>query len=130
VDDHVGPSQSSRPDVDHHSVLALLNPSTIEDVLQTYFKHIHPWIPLIHENGLRRRLLDPKHRSKLDILLRSMILVSGRFIQRHEAVSDISMAGLTTEQARSLVVSTSMDRLSVENLQALVICVFNDVRLS
>jgi hypothetical protein len=130
VDDHVGPSQSSLPDVDRRLVLSLLNPNTIEDVLQTYFKHIHPWIPLVHETSLRRRLLDPRHRSKLDVLVRAMILVSGRYIQRHDAVSDISLAGLTTEQARSLVVSTSMDCLSVENLQALVICVLNDVRFS
>ncbi|KAJ5167570.1 uncharacterized protein N7482_006351 [Penicillium canariense] len=127
VDDHVGPSQSALPDVDLRLVLAFLKQNTIEDVLQTYFKHIHPWIPLVHETSLRRRLLDPRHRSKLDVLLRAMILVSTRFIQRHETVSDISLAGLITEQARSLVVSTSMDCLSVENLQALVICVFNDI---
>ncbi|KAE8357521.1 fungal-specific transcription factor domain-containing protein [Aspergillus caelatus] len=127
VDAQVGHSRSSLPDVDRRLVLDLLNPNTIEDALQTYFKYIHPWIPLVHENSLRRRLFDPRHRSKLDVLVRAMILVSGRFIQRHEAISDISVAGLATEQARSLVVSTSMDCLSVENLQALVICVFNDI---
>ncbi|RAQ51393.1 hypothetical protein AFGD_012164 [Aspergillus flavus] len=127
VDDYAGPSRSSLLDVDRRLVLDLLNPDTIEDVLQTYFKCIHPWIPLIHENSLRRRLPDPKHRSKLDVLVRAMILVSARFIQRHEAVSDISLAGLTTKQARSVVVSTSMDCLCVENLQALVICVFDDI---
>ncbi|KAB8215549.1 fungal-specific transcription factor domain-containing protein [Aspergillus novoparasiticus] len=127
VEAYVGPSRSSLPDVERRLVLDWLKRNTIEDVLQTYFKYIHPWIPLVHENSLRRRLLDPRHRPKLDVLLRAMILVSGRFIQRHEAVSDISLAGLTTEQARSLVVSTSMDCLSVENLQALVMCVFNDI---
>ncbi|KAJ6076251.1 hypothetical protein N7499_008232 [Penicillium canescens] len=126
LDDRIGPSHSSPPDVDRRLVLDFLNPNTIEDVLQTYFKHIHPWIPLVHETSLRRRLLNTKHRSKLDVLVRAMILVSGRYVQRHEAVSDISLANLTTEQARSLIVSTSMDCLSVENLQALVICVLND----
>jgi hypothetical protein len=109
-------------------VFSFLNPNTIEDVLQTYFEHIHPWIPLVHETSLRRRLFDTKHRSKLDVLVRAMILVSGRYLQRQEAISDISLANLTTEQARSLVVSAAMDCLSVENLQALVICVLNDVR--
>jgi hypothetical protein len=129
VDNRIGPSQSSLPNIDRRLVFSFLNPNTIEDVLQTYFEHIHPWIPLVHETSLRRRLLDTKHRSKLDVLVRAMILVSARYIQRHEAVSEISLANLTTEQARSLIISTSMDCLSVENLQALVICVFNDVRL-
>ncbi|KAJ5414802.1 hypothetical protein N7509_001429 [Penicillium cosmopolitanum] len=127
VDNLIGPSQSSLPHVDRLSVFSFLNPNTIEDVLQTYFEHVHPWIPLIHETSLRRRLLDTKYRLKLDVLMRAMILVSGRYIQRHESVSDISLANLTTEQARSLIVSTAMDCLSVENLQALVICVLNDI---
>lgn len=128
VDNLIGPSQSSLPHVDRLSVFSFLNPNTIEDVLQTYFEHVHPWIPLVHETSLRRRFLDTKLRLKLDVLMRAMILVSGRYIQRHESVSDISLANLTTEQARSLIVSTAMDCLSVENLQALVICVLNDVR--
>lgn len=42
VDEHADFSQSALPDVDRRSVLALLNPNTIDVVLQTYFKHIHP----------------------------------------------------------------------------------------
>ncbi|KAJ5364918.1 uncharacterized protein N7496_010631 [Penicillium cataractarum] len=120
VDEHVDFSQSALLDIDRRLVLALLNPNTIDVVLQTYFKHIHPWIPLVHETSLRRRLRDPRHRSKLDVLLRAIILVSTRFIQQYEAVSDICLAGLSTNQARSLVVSDSMDCLKVENIQALI----------
>ncbi|KAK2794112.1 hypothetical protein FQN52_009194 [Onygenales sp. PD_12] len=104
-----------------------LRSDTLEDVLATYFDHIHPWIPIVHQARFRRRLLDRTQRSRLDVVLRVMVLVSSRFIENHESATDILAAGLTTAKARDQTISDSMNRLCVESLQALVICVFNDI---
>ena len=101
---------------------ALPAPRALAAILDAYFTCIHPWIPMLHQSRLRRRLADPRERSKLDIVLHAMTLVTSRFVQ-HEHVTVAGPARL-----RTWVVSTAMDRMSVESLQAMIMLAFSDVR--
>ncbi|KAL2127422.1 hypothetical protein VTI74DRAFT_10759 [Chaetomium olivicolor] len=96
--------------------------SALNAILDAYFTCIHPWIPMIHQSRFRRRLADPLERPKLDVVLHAIVLTASRF------VSDQQHIGVPTpDRRRSWVVSTAMDCMSVESLQAMIILAFNDI---
>lgn len=98
-----------------------------EAILRTYFTHIHPWIPMIHEGRLRRRLAEKPERHELRIILQAMELATVRFIDDEAMIQDLAASDRHQQQARDWVVCNATQQLSVENLQALVIISFNDV---
>ena len=99
-------------------------PHALHMILEAYFVCIHPWIPMIHEARFRHRLTDPRERPKLDVVLHAIVLAASRFVrdQQYAVVS-------RSDQLRSWVISTAMDCMSVESLQALIILSFTDVSL-
>jgi len=102
---------------------ALPPPHALDMILDAYFVCIHPWIPMIHQTRFRNRLADPRERPKLDVVLRAMVLAASRFVRdQHVAVP-------RPDRLRSWVVSTAMDCMSVESLQAMIILAFTDVSL-
>lgn len=104
-------------------------PELLEDIVDTYFERIHPWIPIIHETRFRRRMLDPDQRSSLVVILHAMVVAAIRFKYSDDTSSTNSQAEAEAKAktSRSIVVLTAMDDLSVENLQALIIIAFDDV---
>ncbi|KAH8683616.1 fungal-specific transcription factor domain-containing protein [Ilyonectria robusta] len=98
----------------------------LEEALKSYFNHVHPWIPIIHEGRFRRRLDDDEERGKLHLVLKSMILVASRYIEDEEISNSLLRSAEDSENYRDWVVSKAMKHLSVENLQALLIIAFND----
>jgi hypothetical protein len=99
-------------------------PRALAAILDAYFACIHPWIPMLHQSRLRRRLADPQERPKLDIVLHAMTLVASRF------VGDEHVTVASPARLRAWVVSTAMDCMSVESLQAMIMLAFSDVRNS
>jgi hypothetical protein len=97
-------------------------PRALNMILEAYFVCIHPWIPMIHQARFRSRLADPRERPKLDVVLRAIVLAASRFVSDQHAVVP------RPDRLRSWVVSTAMDCMSVESLQAMIILSFNDVR--
>lgn len=97
-------------------------PHALHMILEAYFVCIHPWIPMIHETRFRNRLSDQRERPKLDVVLHAMVLAASRFArdQQHAIVP-------RPDQLRSWVISTAMDCMSVESLQAMIILSFTDV---
>ncbi|KAH7002435.1 fungal-specific transcription factor domain-containing protein [Ilyonectria destructans] len=99
----------------------------LDEVLKSYFNHVHPWIPIIHEGRFRRRLDDDVERDKLHLVLQSMILVASRYIADEDISNSLLRSAEESENYRDWVVSKAMKHLSVENLQALLIIAFNDI---
>jgi hypothetical protein len=101
-------------------------------LLKAYFSHIHPWIPMIHEGRLRRRLsgtldLDQGHR--LHVILVAIRLTAARFIEDGELASAcVEESREKQSQVRDWVVLQAMKQPCVESLQALIILAFHDVR--
>lgn len=137
--------RSSSPDHHHHpakrrrvasppaqltlGVPSLPDGDALEAVLRAYFHNVHPWIPLLHEGRLRRRLLHAPDRRCLRVVLQAMVLAATRFVEDVEIAT--TWAPQHHEQqmrARDWIVAEAMRDLSVESLQALVIVAFDDVR--
>ena len=97
---------------------SLPGPDVLEPILTAYFAHIHPWIPMIHQGRFFQRLLGENEREELLIIIHSMVLAAAKFVP--------GAARYVRTHTRNWVVCTAMDRLSLENLQALIILAFND----
>ncbi|KAB5531475.1 fungal-specific transcription factor domain-containing protein [Coniochaeta sp. 2T2.1] len=99
----------------------LPNPDCLDTILHCYFECIHPWIPMVHQARLRSRLAIPAERPKLDVLLHAIVWAASRF------VSDQDVLGYYSSRSRTWVVTTAMDCMNVESLQALIIVGFIDI---
>ncbi|KAH7143514.1 fungal-specific transcription factor domain-containing protein, partial [Dactylonectria macrodidyma] len=99
----------------------------IEEVLKSYFSHVHPWMPIIHESRFRQRLNDDVEREKLYLVLQAMIIIASRYVDDGSGFDTESASQEKTESHRDWVVAKAMKHLSVESLQALLIIAFNDV---
>lgn len=106
---------------------SLPTPEILEDIVDTYFERIHPWIPMIHETRFRRRMHDPDQRSSLVVVLHAMVVAAIRYGYSDDGITSQAEAESKAKTSRSIVVLTAMDDLSVENLQALIIIAFDDV---
>lgn len=104
---------------------------TLGPLLKAYFSHIHPWIPMIHEGRLRKRLsdtLDPDQRHRLHVILVAIRLTAARFIEDGELASAcVEESREKQSQVRDWVVLQAMKQPCVESLQALIILAFHDV---
>ena len=117
-----GASNVNRDEQDGATSPSLPPPRELDAILDAYFACIHPWIPMLHQTRFRRRLADPQERPKLDVVLHAMVLVASRFVSDYQYVMAANPARL-----RTWVVSTAMDCMSVESLQAIIMLAFNDV---
>ncbi|EEY17118.1 conserved hypothetical protein [Verticillium alfalfae VaMs.102] len=99
----------------------------LEASMCSYFSHIHPWIPIIHEGRLRRRLVRPADNERLRVVLYAMMLSASRFIEDVEISSAWTLPYEQQMNARDWIVAEAMKSPSVESLQALVIVAFNDL---
>ncbi|KAK5164269.1 uncharacterized protein LTR77_009963 [Saxophila tyrrhenica] len=95
-------------------------------VMTKYFGTCHHWIPTVHERRFRARLKDNDARS-LTVVLHAMVATSMKHID-HDALS------LSNEEVRryvlrstSVVASTALESLSIENCQALILLAFEYV---
>lgn len=98
--------------------------------IDAYFSSTHHWIPFLHPFRFKKDMENPGKRSKLEIVLHAIVYSS-----IHRLGSDktnITRAEIMhqTDVSRNTVVLKSMDSLTVENLQALVIVAFTSVSSS
>jgi hypothetical protein len=103
-------------------------PDLLEEIINTYFVTVQPWIPLLHETQFRMRMHDPDQLPRLVVILHAMVVAAARFVQPVSCSLSSEDIELMTKKSRNIVLLNAMDSLSVENLQALVIIAFNDVR--
>lgn len=98
----------------------------LEETINVYFEFVQPWIPIIHETQFRRRIHNPEELPHLVVVLHAMVTAAIRFVDPSVAMSADEVEKVT-RQSRNFVTLTAMEKLSVENLQALIILAFNDV---
>ncbi|KAL6401559.1 C6 transcription factor [Ilyonectria robusta] len=98
----------------------------MEVVIETYFSHVHPWIPMLQKARFHQRLSDTAERPKLLVILQAMIVAATRYVD-----ADTVAGGLLSKReldvARNWVISTAISSLVIESLQALTIIAFNDI---
>jgi hypothetical protein len=78
---------------------------------------------MIHRARFQERLANDREYEKLTVLVHAMTMSTSKFI------NDTSSSMWPSRRTRKWVISTAMDSLAVENLQALIIVAFSDVSL-
>ena len=96
----------------------------LDVIISAYFTHIHPCIPMIHQARFRRRLGDMNDSATLEVILHAMIVSSSKFVPHANISPDLIRC------SRKWVVSTAMELVCLEGLQALIILAFTDVPLT
>jgi hypothetical protein len=99
----------------------------LDAMLDTYFKGIHPWVPLIHEARFRARLEDNDKRLKYCIVLHALVAITMKHVRFEEYGMSKKEAICQIRRSRNIVMLSGMNSLSVENLQALVLIAFDYV---
>ena len=100
-----------------------LDPSLSEEIIAAYFNHVQPWIPMIHEGRFRGRLEYEDDRARLVVVIQAMAIAASRY------APNASIPASTIAQIRSGVITTAMDNLCLESLQALIIVAYTDVSI-
>jgi hypothetical protein len=106
-----------------------LPPNDVVDTLvEIYFDKIHPWIPMLHVRQFRQRAKLPSERRLLTNIFHAIISITVRFSDS-PTLGSAEMKMKLAKRSRQAVILNSMESFSVENLQALIICAFDIVRL-
>ncbi|KAJ4311805.1 hypothetical protein N0V84_010259 [Fusarium piperis] len=108
------------------NIPALPDDNVLEHVINAYFAHIHPWIPMIHEARFHRRIRHNTGRGSLHLVLQAMVLTASRHVPS-KVVGDAAMTFADDQDLRDWVVAKATKSMSVENLQALIIICFTDI---
>ncbi|KAH7134946.1 fungal-specific transcription factor domain-containing protein [Dendryphion nanum] len=99
-----------------------LPPQLLNRVIDWYFDHIHPWIPILHVSIFRAQLRDPTKAHQYKIVLDAIVSACLRFqLGALETAAEKEIA----LNCRHAVILGSMEKFSVESLQALVIVAFD-----
>lgn len=101
----------------------------VNDLVEMYFVNIHPWIPILHVRQFRERMASPTQRKKLNTIFHAIVSLCVRF-SGDARLSNAETRARYSKRSRQTVILKSMESFSVENLQALVICAFDTVRVS
>lgn len=113
---------------DYTDTLSALPPQrTLDAILDTYFKVIHPWVPLIHEGRFRARLENSNKRLKYCVVLHALVAITMKHVKFDDYGMSKEEAIRQIRRSRNVVMLSGMDSLSVENLQALVLIAFDYV---
>ena len=97
------------------------SPEKLDAIISAYFLHVHPWIPMIHQGRFRQRLKSPDENEKLFVVLHAMTIAASKFLP------DAVVGAGHLVRTRTWIVSTALEDILVESLQALIILAFTDV---
>lgn len=131
-DDEDEDSQDGEQTAGEHSqnddlALPATSASSLEPIVAKYFSHIHPWIPMLHQDIFRAQVAQPSEIPKIELILYAMIFSTARFLRNEDLEFDIESPTWSSEKTRRWIISKAMDRLCVESLQTLIIMAFTDV---
>lgn len=105
------------------SLDSLVSETQLETILETYFKLIHPWIPVVHPSTFLRRAREIPKSPSLVLILHAIIAVAVPCADGQE-LSDLKHH---VTDFRHNVITTAMDDGSLEAIQALLIIAFDTV---
>ncbi|KAF2220424.1 fungal-specific transcription factor domain-containing protein [Elsinoe ampelina] len=128
TDDHYTDTNTQLHSDLHADELDDLNPrlpanDQVDTLVEWYFANIHRWIPILHVRHFRKDLEQPDGRERLSTVLLAITSLSLRFA-RPDTISVKDSERLSLRY-RHAVMLRSMNRFSVENLQAMVIIAFD-----
>lgn len=108
--------------VPHHQE-SLPSAKQLEGILETYFKLIHPWIPVIHPSTFLRRAREVPRPPEVVLILNAIIAVAAPYATGEE-FSDVKQRSTAFRQS---VISAAIEDGSLEAIQALLLIAFDTV---
>ncbi|EKG19364.1 Transcription factor fungi [Macrophomina phaseolina MS6] len=93
-------------------------------LVDLYFLRLHPWIPVLHVRSFREQMNDTSQHPKLASIFHAIVSVCARFSIDPYYISHSDLRGLC-KRCRDTVILKSMETVTVQNLQALVIVAFD-----
>lgn len=99
----------------------LPDPSLLDAIVNAYFFHVHPWIPMLHQARFLQRFSLEKDQKSVSMILHAMIISASKFVPGAWTHTR------SMQRSRNWVVSSAMSNLSLEGLQSLIILAFDDV---
>ncbi|ORY67110.1 uncharacterized protein BCR38DRAFT_426110 [Pseudomassariella vexata] len=101
--------------------------SSLEAIITAYFANVQQWIPMVHPSRFQRQYRDPAERPRLAIILQAMTLSATKFVTAENIAFNSSAPAWPSNRVRNWIISSAMDSLTVESLQALTIIAFTDI---
>lgn len=98
-----------------------------KEIIDAYFRLIHPWMSILHEPSFRNEVRAQTERHKFRSIVQAMTVVTLRFVQTNEQPLDREIVREQVSNARYEVIHAALDDICVENVQALLILVFFDI---
>lgn len=97
------------------------------ELVEVYFRLIHPWIPMLHVRNFRQRMKDPSQRGQMTTICHAIVSICARFSDDARLGRDSEARAQKAKRSRDAVILQSMQSFSVENLQALIIIAFDTI---
>jgi hypothetical protein len=101
-------------------------PDLMSDLIDIYFRNIHPWIPVIHETTFKGKISNAEQSQELVTILHAIASVTAR-LSDDVRLSKPDVRMQCELKNRERVILSSMESFSMENLQALIIIAFDIV---
>jgi hypothetical protein len=119
------PRQAICASINDSDLISRLLP--IESVLETYFKLIHPWMPVIHPATFLRRAREPDKPSGVMLITKAIIAVATQYTKEASEINSTQLDQHTSELRRQVIAAT-IDDNSKEALQALLLITFDSIK--
>ncbi|WAO92407.1 Zn(2)-C6 fungal-type domain-containing protein [Fusarium falciforme] len=97
----------------------------LDDLIDAYFSHVQPWIPMINMRDFRARAQN--NREQVKVVLQAMAVATLRYLEPDGEPLSPGFIKNETCKLRRTVLLDALDGLTVENLQALIIIAFTDI---
>lgn len=96
-------------------------------VVEFFCTSFHHWIPYIHKQRLQNRVREGFQSAGFDLLLHAMVVTTLRHMDPNVLFLDRDQVKRQVKISRSVVEARSIQDVSVESLQALILVVFDHV---
>lgn len=104
-----------------------LRGSHLDALIDVYFSSVARWVPLVHEMTFRRTLQGQADSDPWPIVLHSMLVGALPILNAKQQLFSADELRSMVARARSRVILTASEGLSIEHLQSLVIVAFTHV---
>ncbi|KAK2608890.1 hypothetical protein QQS21_002603 [Conoideocrella luteorostrata] len=112
----------------------LIPPSKeLATIVDKYFEHIHPWVPVLHPATFRQRMRDPDRHEGLTIINRAIVAVASHLVPISNGPDSSQQRQKMRQYAsecRQNVITSAIEGNSKESIQAVILIAFDSVRIS
>jgi len=98
-----------------------------DDVIESHFRFVHPWISTLHDPSIRKALHAAPRNEPLPLIFQAMVVSSLRFVRRGGMVSSATSHVEHTSRARHEILASVTEHVSIESLQALLLLIYTEL---